>query len=600
MSKGFTRLVTCLLLVFIGLLTFMPSVANDFVDWDDHAFVTENPHISSLTLDSALWMVTTNYQGAWHPLTWLSHAVDTALWGKDPSRHHATSVVLHVMNMALLFLVTLTLQETWEARCPHGRTIAEGAKLVTAFSAALLFGVHPLRVESVAWIAERKDVLSSLFFLAAVLSYLRFVTARESPRHGRRIFYVLSVLFHGLAILSKPMTVTLPLVLLLLDYYPLYRMTPRTLWPCVREKAPFLALSVLALAMNMAAKWGEAIPFTIVPLGARIMNAFHSAVIYIGHTMIPVTLVPFYPMDPGRDFLGAGYVVSATLVLAVSGVVGLLAFRGRRLWLTVWVSYLTTLAPAMGLFMSFRHASADRYTYLPTMGIWILVGIGFGRLWDAAGNATHRVLARTALGLCLLAAGLAYAHKTWEQIGVWKNTETLWSYVVTHARPAPDIAYFALGKVREHRGDLGGALNLYRKAAALNPTSSRFQGRIAEVLVRNGEVERGRALAEQLVAEDPDNPELRVTLGKILGFTGRYDEAVRTFEEALELSPEHPSALIMLIYAHLQRHDPDRARAYYRRYTATGYSAPRGLAEKLGVVSNSEADGAGERGRSLP
>ncbi len=581
MTVRHARFHATVLLATIALFVFMPCVANDFVDWDDYGFVTENPHISGVSYSSLLWMLTAYHQGVWHPLTWLSHAADRSLWGLNPSAHHLVSVVLHAMNGALMVLVCLMLQDAWKERNPRGRSTSDQAVILTAFTAGLFFVVHPLRVESTAWISGRKDLLCALFFLAALVSYVSYVRSREGSPPGNRAWYVCAAVFHGAAILAKPTAVTLPLVLLLLDYYPLYRMGQSVLLQRVVEKTPFWILSSLAVVMNMAAKWGEAIPLSYVPASVRLMNAFHSAVTYMVQTTAPITLSPLYPMDLTVDYFGPDFVSAAAIITGVTGLCLFLAFRGRRLWLGVWLYYLITLSPSLGLFMSYRHRAADRYTYLPSLGVSLLIGVGVGRIWDVTAQLSHRSLARAVLCVVVTTAAFGCVVKTREQIAVWRNTESLWSHVVNYARPVPDIAHFALGKVYENRGDFTRALESYRKALSLNPTSTRFKGRIAVILARMGDTTAAWKLADELIKGDPRNPDAYVTLGRIAGSMGKYDEAVAALEKALSLEPRYPPALALLMVAHLKRNQLDRARHYYDLYTEQGFSVPQEMREQL-------------------
>ncbi len=570
-----------MVLVIVALFVFMPCTVNDFVDWDDYGFVTENPHIGRLSYESMLWMLTSFYQGVWHPLTWLSHALDRSLWGLNPSAHHLVSVVLHAVNGALVFVVCLMLQDAWNERNPRRRSIPETTRIVAAFTAGLLFVIHPLRVDSVTWISGRKDLLCALFFLAAIVSYLNYVRSNKASRLRRGVCYACALAFHGAAILSKPMAVTLPFVLLLLDYYPLYRMRRSVLWQCVEGKVPFFALSGVATVMNMAAKWGEAIPFSYVPAYVRVMNAFHSVVTYIVQTVAPITLSPLYPMDLTVNYSGPSYVAAAMLVTGVTVSCLYLAMRDRRLLLGVWLYYLITLAPVLGLFMSYRHATADRYTYLPTLGFYLLVGLSVGRLWEIADRLHRASFTRMLLGVSVLAVVLVYVIKAQEQIAVWRTTETLWSHVLMHARPVPDIAYFALGKVYENKGDFDQALGFYREALSLNPTNTCFKGKIATVLARSGKTAEARTLALQLIETDPRNPDAYVTLGRIEGLLGRFDEAVRAQEQALRLQPQYPPALGLLMMAYLKKNELGRARHYYEIYTGKGFSVPQEIQSKL-------------------
>lgn len=259
MSFRTIKLSLYIVLFAVVLLVFLPSVQNDFVDWDDYAFVSKNPRLAPISWESLRWMATTFYMGAWHPITWFSHAVDISLWGANPSPHRLMNILIHCCNVVLFCVLCTTLQDIWSERNPAGKSISAESKLIAAFSAAVLFGIHPLRVESVVWISERKDVLCSFFFLCSLVAYLAYAR-REPVRQGRR-FYFLSLGFHLMALLAKPMAMTLPLVLLVTDYYPLYRLDKGRLWTCVREKVPYIILSAGCVAMNAAATWSTSVAF---------------------------------------------------------------------------------------------------------------------------------------------------------------------------------------------------------------------------------------------------------------------------------------------------------------------------------------------------
>jgi len=239
MSDRVLKLALCVILFGAVLITFLPSVGGDFLDWDDYAFILDNPHISRLSADSLAWMAGTYYQGVWHPLTWFSHALDKAVWGDNPSGHHLVTLIIHSLNALLFFLLFVRLCRDWD--------ISAVNKLLAGFAVALLFGVHPLRVESVAWLSERKDVLCAFFFLLSMLSYLTYARSEQGQGRGS---YCASSAFTILALLAKPMAMSLPFVFLVLDYYPLKRLNGNTVGKLLWEKLPLFLFAVGALALN--------------------------------------------------------------------------------------------------------------------------------------------------------------------------------------------------------------------------------------------------------------------------------------------------------------------------------------------------------------
>lgn len=462
---------TYLFIILFGivLLVFLPSVGNDFVDWDDYAFITQNGNIKNISVSSVIWMWTTFYAAVWHPLTWFSHAADVSLWGLNPSPQRLENILLHCFNAVLFGLILLKLMDGPKSEIASDERQDDSAKLVGAAVAALLFAVHPLRIESVVWISERKDVLCALFFLLSLSAYIDYVRSSEKKRYYAALFFSL------LAVLSKPMAITLPVVMLLLDYFPLDRLHKADIWPRVYEKAPFFLLSLFTMTVNMAATWGQSVPFSYVSPATRIMNAFYAIVFYVRQSIFPHNLLPLYQMDRSLDYFDGGFVASALIVIAITGVAIWRLAKGKKLWITAWVYFLITLGPASGLFMSYRHAMADRYSYLPTMSLWALVGLGVTHLWRRSSEFRFSSALRAAIVAACLAVALVYSGMARRQMTIWKNTETLWTYVLDHAEYIPDLAYFSKGKILEQKGDLDSAISYFKAAASLNPNNIRFQ-----------------------------------------------------------------------------------------------------------------------------
>ena len=582
------KLYACIVLGTIVLVTFLPAVGNDFVDWDDYSFVTTNHHIQSITLDSLRWMLTTFYQGAWHPLTWFSHALDRSLWGLNPAPHRLINIILHTLNVLLFCALCIRLQDAWVERNPQRETVTPESKFVAAWTAALFFGIHPLRVESVAWIAERKDVLSAFFYLTTLITYLGYARAASAAQDGKWR-YLLSVAAYLPAVLSKPMAVTLPFVLILIDYYPLYRLNRSNLWIRIWEKGPFLVLAAVAVGMNIAAKWGEAIPFSHVPAWLRIMNAFHAMVFYVQKTVLPSHLLPFYHLDRGLNYFGPIFVISAVAVIVVTGLCIRRALNNHRVWAAVWFYYLITLAPALGIFLPYRHAMADRYTYLSTLGFWLLAGLGAGRLWDMAGRFRKARIFKIGFIAAILSVAIVYDYTTQNQINVWKNSETLWSYIIQHSDSVPDIAYFAIGKELERKGDLDGAMENYKRAWSLSPENNKFKGRMGAILAKKGDYSGAMSIYRRILEAEPSNPASFVDMGRILAMMGRYDEAIQSLERALELDPGYFPAFPVLMTAYLEKNEIGRAREFHHKYIGKGFTVSPDIEERLGVLTDAPA-----------
>jgi protein O-mannosyl-transferase len=574
------KLSMYIVLFAVVLLVFLPSVQNDFVDWDDLAFVARNHNLSSISWESLYWMASTFYLGVWHPLTWFSHAMDISLWGVNPSPHRLVNILFHCCNVVLFCVLCSTLQDIWTERNPDGKSISSEVKLIAAFSAAVLFGIHPLRVESVVWISERKDVLCSFFFLSSLAAYLAY--ARREPSQQANRIYFLSLGFHLLALLAKPMAMTLPLVLLVTDYYPLYRLDKERLWRCVAEKIPYVVLSAGCVILNMAATWQGSVPFSYVPLHMRIMNAFHSITFYIRQSVLPANLLPLYQMDRGLDYFGPEFLLSAVVVVGISVFCIWRAVRGSRLWLAVWCYFLVTLFPASGLFMSYRHAMADRYTYLPTLGLWLLAGLALAQVWQRCAEFKLAVVARIALVSFFLLVSGAYADKTRGQSMIWKNTESLWTHIMNNSDYVPDQAYWAMGKISEKRGDLDDATKYYRIAFSLNPEDPRFRGRLALALAKQGQGEHALALCEELIEKASASPLSYLQLGRVFVQLGRYDEAISSFQKSLDISPGYSASAAMLVATYLKTNRPEEARKLTAKYKLKGLPVSPDMDIELG------------------
>jgi tetratricopeptide (TPR) repeat protein len=416
-----------------------------------------------------------------------------------------------------------------------------------------------------------------------LIAYIDYIEKGDAA--ARKRAYWLCLGLSAMALLAKPMAVTLPLVLLLLDYFPLYRFDRTSIGQRVREKIPFIVLAGIAAAMNIAVKWTTSVPLSYVPGQARLMNAFHSVVFYIYQTAFPLNLLPIYQMDRSLDYLGPRFVLSMLAVALITAFCVWRAARKTRIWAAVWFYYVITLGPALGFFMAYRHAAADRYTYLPTMGMWLLVGLGAVRLWEMSTRLKQPLVARAGLAACVILVACLYGFQTHRQIAVWKNSETLWTYLIKHSEHVPDLAYFGIGKVLEEKGEFDAALANYRAGLELNPRDNRYRRKIAWVLAQKGETDQALAVIKENVEQEPRNPSAHVNMGKILALVGRYNEAAQSAQTALNLSPDFEPAYDLLMMISLEQNDLASAREYYRKRVSKGYSVPKEIEERLGITS---------------
>lgn len=499
--------------VFVVVLAVFSSVRhNDFVNYDDPAYITENPHVlAGLTAGGARWAFTTFEDGNWFPLTWLSHMADVSLFGLDPSGHHLTNAVLHALSASILFLLLTSLGLT----TPVG-LIATG-----------LFALHPLRVESVAWVAERKDVLSSLLTLATLIAYVGYTRA---PGLLRQV--VVASLF-ACALMAKAMPVTLPFVMLLLDYWPLGRWPGLSWARLVREKALLLAMSIAASVIAFVAQSsaGATASLTALSLGARIANALISSVDYLGDFFWPSGLAVFYPREP---LSMAALAIAAVILLVISWLVW--SQRARRPYLFVgWLWFVGMLVPVIGLVQIGSQARADRYTYLPMIGISLAVACLLESVWRHWPRRRWLVWAAASAGIGLCAVA------TVEQIRVWRDSVTLFAHARQHTRPNYTTLN-NLGQALASRDDFTAAFEAFTQAFALAPADPSAHINFATALNRAGLVDRAIAEYAEAVRLDPASSPAHAGLGAALARQGKLKEAANVLAEAVRLDPRNHDA----------------------------------------------------------
>jgi tetratricopeptide (TPR) repeat protein len=567
-------LLACALLAAVTLALYWPVTRCEFIHFDDPRYVTANPTVrQGLHWQGVAWAFRSDAESNWHPLTWLSHMLDVQLFGFRAPAHHLVNVGFHVANTLLLFLVLLRLT---------------GAFWRCAFVAGL-FALHPLHVESVAWIAERKDVLSTFFGLLALWAYVRYAIKSEaqSPRskvqghadtqHATRNtqrpsrftfhlsrLYLLSLLLFALSLMSKPTLVTLPFLFLLLDYWPLARLqlntqhsTLKTLLPLFREKLPFLALAAASCAVTLVVqtRGGAVRPFDYVPLGARLANAALGYASYLQKAFWPADLAIVYPLPHQRP---EWQVAGAALLLAAL-TLGVVLARRRRYWLVGWCWFLGMLVPMIGLVQVGDQAIADRYTYLPLVGLFLALTWGLCELWPRRGLWRGFVL-----GLGMLAVLGCCAALTSRQLALWQNTETLMRHALAVTQNNY-TAYNNLGSYYWEKGRTEEAVKNYRKSLAILPRLEALNN-LGLALASQGKYTNAIACYETGVQTCPDEVGVRLNLADALAATGRFGEAIAQYHAALRLKPKEPAIHheLALLLAHHGR----RGEALEHYYTA--------------------------------
>jgi tetratricopeptide (TPR) repeat protein len=548
--------IVCILLALAVFALFGRTYGYGFLNFDDNYYFSSNYHVKAgLTWAGVKWAFHTGYASNWHPLTWLSLMLDAQLFGPGPAGPHLTNVILHAANAVLLFLLVKRLT---------------GVLWPSAFVAAM-FAIHPLRVESVAWVSERKDVLSGLFFMLTLLMYARYVEQSKVQSPKPKLFYGLTLLFFALGLMSKPMLVTLPFVLLLLDYWPLNRfghstpnsqLSTKRVLRLVLEKLPFFVLSIVSCIATVMAQQQVIQPMAALPLTLRLDNALVSYVTYLVQMVWPENLAMCYPYRfdlPDWQVAGAG-----ALLLCIT----LLAFQTARrfpCFLTGWLWYLGMFVPVIGLVQVGEQAHADRYTYLPQIGLYLIVAWAAVD-WTASGRWRRQVVSAAALS-----ATAALMFCAWKQTSYWQNDDSLWEHAIActsgnytahndlgyvlaaQGRTAEAIEHFQkaleicpdcaeadnnLGTIFLNRGRLDEAAEYYHRALDIYPSFAEAHNNMGILLAKQGRTSEAIKQYQKAIELDPDRAEMYNNLGKLLVTQGRITEAIEQFQKALEIKPD--------------------------------------------------------------
>jgi Flp pilus assembly protein TadD len=602
----------CLLLAVVTFAVYLPALRNDFVNYDDSDYVTSNPHVQSgLKWENIQWAFTTGHASNWHPITWLSHMADCQLFGQQAALHHLVSILFHVANTVLLFLLL------------NGMTRAVWRSLIVA----ALFALHPLHVESVAWASERKDVLSAFFFFLTLIAYSLQFPSRISD-HGTRntqdatrlqhpaLYYYLALLLFALGLMSKPMLVTVPFVLLLVDYWPLERFQPSTLLRLIVEKLPFLALSAASCVITFLVQRKGGAVSTTISFSARTANALVSYVHYILDMFWPNHLSVLYP-HPGT-WPTWQVIVSAIVLIVVTGAVlfpvlrawspgfsrrdsrtleahravgdragGLplpaaeagTPYAGHPYLAVGWFWFLGMLVPAIGFIQVGIQCRADRYTYLPLIGLFVMLAWGVTEFLqqiarrqiseasstlspgERAGPPSVALLAKEGVsgnetlasqdlaacpqfvfvsGACLFALA-ACAVVTSRQISYWRNSETLFRRTV-QVTQKNYLAYNNLGFYLSNRGEVAEAMDNYRKALEIKPDYEDALNNLGYAYAGQKKYPEALAHYEAALRIRPTHPEFNNNYGNALADIGRVDEAIAHYMITLQQKPEHADA----------------------------------------------------------
>ncbi len=527
-------LAVCGLLLLAIAAVYGRTVRFDFTDCDDSLYVSLNPHVNGgVTVEGIVWAFTQSYAANWHPLTWLSHMLDCQLYGVEhPGGHHLTNVILHAANTILLFLLLRQLiYDLW----------------ASAFVAAL-FAIHPLHVESVAWIAERKDVLSGLFFMLTLAAYVGYARRRFSLLR----YFLVTILF-VMGLMAKPMLVTVPFVLLLLDYWPLQRRSVGVLL----EKLPWLSLSAACSMITFLAQQKDkaVLPLQLCSVPWRIANAIVAYAAYLVQFFYPVGLAVLYP-HPGAALPIWQIVAASLLLLGISA--WAIAWRRKCPYLLVgWLWYLGMLVPVIGLVQVGGQAMADRYTYLTQIGLYLALAMG---IMQAAATSYRRRLCKIISVLVLVVFGIC----AWRQAAYWKDTET----VLTHALACTTrnlTSHQTLAAWLERHGRVDEAITQYEKALEIDTANAEAHRHVAALLVNRGRFVEAIPHYGKASDLDPNDAESLNSIGLAFGKLGRMDLAITGFEKAIAVKPDFAEAYDNLGTALLMSGHVDAAIADFQK-----------------------------------
>lgn len=536
MNQRLYYISAAMIIFVISIVSYYPALSNGFIsNWDDAAYMLKNPHIQQLSLENIKWMFTAFYAANWHPLTWFSHAVDYAIYGENAWGHHLTSIIFHALNSVWVFLFTIILfsiAEKEENKTFQCADIFNTKRFVIALLTGILFAIHPQHVESVAWVAERKDMLFFFFFMPSLISYLIYTQVHQKN------WYVASLILFVLSLLSKPMAIMLPFILILFDMYPLKQLDFKQphYKQSIVNKIPFLIIAMLAGIFTLLAQSdvGAVASIQEVELKVRILNAFHSLVAYFEKWLLPLHLSPFYQLQIFKFQSIGSNLINLLTILITTVVVSYFWVKSQKGWLF----YIITLLPVLGLLQVGSQGMADRYAYLPTLPFYILLSVGLVHFYQKY-SKLFSVLFVIGINVMLF-------HLTQNQIGIWRNELTLWDYVV-RADPDSSLSQSKLGMVQMQLGHYELASKHFEFSVGLGDRYSVAHYELGHAYLRLGKIDE--ALREFQIAIDrnnaPPKTEAEIYFNMALIYLSRKEMLLtwQALEHTLQRDPQHLDAL---------------------------------------------------------
>jgi protein O-mannosyl-transferase len=531
-----------LVIFSLTLAAFIPAIQNGFVNWDDDHMIYENPFYRGLGWTQISWMFTTFHMGHYQPLSWLSLGLDYLVWEMEAFGYHLTSLVLHAGNAVLFYLLALRL-----LRLSEFKNSGETRLRIAACFSALAFSVHPLRVESVAWVTERRDVLSGFFLLSCVLCYLRAVLASSGTKYKQ--WLGAAIVLYAFSLLSKAVGMTLPLLLLIMDIYPLRRLTGgpakwftaenRSLW---WEKLPFFILAFITgvIALNAQSHVAALKNLGDYGLLSRLVQAIYGLGFYLWKTIVPVRLSPLYELP--TDFSAADWhvLLSASAALIVT----VILFAVRRWWpagLTVWVCYAVAVAPMLGVAQSGVQLVADRYSYLPCLGFAVLAGAGMAYSWKFPESDRSKKIVFLCANIVAATLVVSAGILTWRQTQVWHDSETLWRHAL-EIDPKASVAHLNLGQQLTNTGRAGEAMEQFQEALQIDPNYAAAHVNLGRILAMVGKTDEAAKHFRQLLQSNPNFAEGHNDLANALVKQGNTKEAIEHYRIALQIDPGYEIA----------------------------------------------------------
>ena len=539
--------ILALVIALFSVSVFLPALQYDFVNWDDGLVVYDNPNIRALDAKFFKYMLSFEHT-MWTPLTRLSRALDYAVWELDPMGHHLTNILLHGFNTFLAVLLVIRLIGA-RSITPSSISGEEDAlfryALIAGGVTGLLFGIHPLRVESVVWVTERKDVLSSFFMLLSMLYYMKYCTI--SIQNRVRGYYALSLLFFVMGFMSKPIAVVVPAVLIIMDFYPLNRLRfgsgLKPQMKVIAEKIPFLVLSLIFVKVTILsyAHEGMKVMESKVPLAERLLVSVKALSFYIYKMIWPTDLAPLYPYPESISITSPEYGGALLLVIGIT-ILSIFMWKRQKVWLAVWAYFIVTLLPVLGIIKFGIFEAADRYTYLPSIGPFILVGLFAALIYKKLADKTSPALLNTFFFVPLLIIFVLLSIMSVRQAKIWENSYTLWAAQIERS-PDNYFGYVNLGVANATDGNYEEAIKYLDRAMELNPTDNKGLMNRGKVLEALGRYEDAIVDLKNVIKYNPQRATAYYNLGVIYDMRFRdYDKALNYYNYAIQLEPDYSNA----------------------------------------------------------